>query len=158
MFDYRQHIIQQHKMGLTFFEQECPDLGSFEAFKSQQSSKYNLRFIEESGDAKTIGHFKCKEDEETLNGTCSAGLSVFANGDGYLISGVVTHSNHETLPFVLPNLNTNKSLSRVDHTEKSKSTLSLATNQPSKPGPELLKDLFGPNAKRKPGRKSDTAY
>jgi hypothetical protein len=145
MFDYRQHVIQQHKTELTYFEHECPDLDSFEKFKNLTTLKHNLHFVEGSTSSKFIGHFKCKDDEDSLNGTCTASLSVFANGVGYLISGIITHSSHETLPSIQSEMNVFETSIQADQTEKltPAETSVVDVDQLQKTGPELLNDLFG---------------
>lgn len=129
MFDYRQHIIQQHRIDLEFFEYDCPDPKTLDQFKAAYRSKYHLTLVEEDHDGSTCLVFKCDKDKE-LNGTCTAKLNVFENGDGYLISGVVTHINHEVPLHSLEQvfsktLSNNNSIVKSEPIQKPSSSMSL---------------------------------
>lgn len=48
--------------------------------------------------------FKCDKTGDDLNGTCASKLVVYENGNGYLISGVLTHTNHVTKENVIESM------------------------------------------------------
>jgi hypothetical protein len=147
MSDYREHITHQHKLVLKYFEFECHDREAFELFKVNCRFEHGLRFVEEEGlDGTKRLIFKCDEYVDK-SGTCPSQLNVYDKRSGWLISGFITHGNHDIRPEPQP--------SSSNIATEMPSTSKVASASPKIVNTKLLKifDVVKPieEVKKRPG-------